>query len=137
MALASGHAPHRDATAGVDPADEVTKYLGDARGYSRLSIPKREEFLLGTYQQYNTPEGRVALNRALRSMSTQELEVFANATFDVARERGGETAELLYHVGLVHESWGDIEAATGAFAEALRLKSESADARLAAMMPDE
>lgn len=57
--------------------------------------------------------------------------------FDQAREEGGETADLLYHVGLIHESWGDIEAARLAFAEALRLKSESAEARWAAMMADD
>jgi len=68
-------------------ADQVTSYLGDARGFNRLSIPKREEFLANTYQRFASQEDRVALNRALRSMSMQEREVFLDATVDVMRTR--------------------------------------------------
>lgn len=68
-------------------AQEVTDYLGNPRGYGRLSVPRREEYLVGVYQQFNTPKGMEDLNRALRSMSMQERQVFVDATFDVARER--------------------------------------------------
>jgi len=69
------------------PVQEVTDYLGNPRGYSRLSVPRREEYLVSVYQQYNTPQGMTDLNRALRSMSMQERQVFVDATFDVAREK--------------------------------------------------
>jgi hypothetical protein len=71
----------------VASADQVMSYLGDTRGFSRLSIPKREEFLANTYQQFSSEEGRVALNRALRSMSMQERQVLMDATVDVMRTR--------------------------------------------------
>ncbi len=71
----------------VASADQVTSYLGDARGFRRLSIPKREEFLTNAYQQFSSEEGRVALNRALRSMSMQERQVLMDATVDVMRTR--------------------------------------------------
>ena len=71
----------------VASADQVMSYLGDTRGFRRLSIPKREEFLANTYQQFNSEEGRVALNRALRSMSMQERQVLMDATVDVMRTR--------------------------------------------------
>ncbi len=74
-------------------AEQVTNYLGNPQGYSRLSIPRREEFLTATYQHYNTPDGREKLNRAVRSMSMQERQVFVDATFDVAREKMMQAAD--------------------------------------------
>ena len=71
----------------VASADQVMSYLGDTRGFSRLSIPKREEFLANTYQRFSSQEDRVALNRALRSMSMQERQVLMDATVDVMRTR--------------------------------------------------
>jgi hypothetical protein len=74
-------------------AEEVCSYLGDARGFSRLSIPKREEFLIGVYQQFNTEQGVQEFNQALRSMSMQEREVFLDATMEVGRARVMEFAD--------------------------------------------
>lgn len=75
------------------PAKEVCDFLGDTRGFSRLSIPKREQFLLSAYQQFNTEQGVQDFNQALRSMSMQEREVFLNATIEVGRVRVMEFAE--------------------------------------------
>lgn len=73
--------------------EQVSSYLGNPQGFSRLSVPKREEFLVNTYNQFGSPEGWEKLNRALGSMSMQERQVFADATFDVARMRVLETAK--------------------------------------------
>ena len=74
-------------------ADKVCSFLGDPRGYSRMSIPRREEFLINAYQQFNTDDGRGEFNRALRSMSMQERQVFLDATIEVGRVRVMEFAD--------------------------------------------
>ncbi|HSW46219.1 MAG TPA: hypothetical protein VLM89_11685 [Phycisphaerae bacterium] len=68
-------------------AQKVCDYLGDPRGFNRLSIPRREEFLTNTYQHFNTDAGREEFNRALRAMSVQERQAFLDATIEVARDR--------------------------------------------------
>ncbi len=63
--------------------ERVAEYLGDSRGFSRLSIPRREEFLVEVAYRFENPQERAAFTSALRQMTRQEQETLLDATFEV------------------------------------------------------
>lgn len=73
--------------------EKVAAYLGDERGFTRLSIPRREEFLVEVAQRLDNNEERLAFNRAVRQMTRQEQETLLDATFEVFQTRVMDMAE--------------------------------------------
>jgi len=66
--------------------DDVVEFLGDTRGYARMSLPRREAFLVETYQRFNSYEDRANLVRSFRRMPRSKRQLCVDKTFDVARE---------------------------------------------------
>jgi len=67
--------------------DQQAEFLA-SRGYSRMSIPEREEYLGRVVEYYTqTPERTEALNRAFERLSFSEQQRFIDATFDVAKDK--------------------------------------------------
>jgi len=66
-------------------SDDVTQYLGNVRGFSRLPVARRETYLNQLYQRYSSGQPRADLNRSLRRMTAGERMVFLNAFAEVGR----------------------------------------------------
>lgn len=68
--------------------EQVVDYLGNQRGFSRLSLDRREQFLVQASQRFlQDPRSRDQLNQALRRMSPAEQQVFVDAGFELATSR--------------------------------------------------
>ncbi len=68
--------------------EQVVDYLGNERGFSRLSLDGRERFLTSASQRFfQNTQSREQLNQALRRMSAAEQQVFVDAGFELATDR--------------------------------------------------
>lgn len=65
---------------------QITEYLVHPRGFSRLSVPDRKQYLEQIGQYCAQPERFEAMQSALNRLSPGERQVFADATFEVAKE---------------------------------------------------
>lgn len=66
---------------------QVADYLGNPRGFARLSVDERQDFLVRTCQRYAYGEPRHEFVGALHRMSSRERQVFLDAFYDVGRTR--------------------------------------------------
>jgi len=74
-------------------AAEVVTYLGSPRGFSRMSVDQREQFLTQVFGgKFASGPQRQQLNEALRQMPASEREVLMDATVEVAKVRFMEHA---------------------------------------------
>lgn len=71
--------------ASAQPKD-VVEFLGDGRGYGRMTPLQAEQFLVQTYERFNTYEGRANLVRSFRQLPSSQQKICIDKTFDVARE---------------------------------------------------
>jgi len=74
------------------PPEELVKFLGNERGFARMSIPRREEYMYRAGERYTKGAARDEFNRALRQMSAHERQVFLDAAFEVGKVRFMEQA---------------------------------------------
>ena len=73
--------------------DDVAEFLGNSRGFARMSVPQAEAFLGRTYERFNTYEGRSNLIRSFRRLPQSQQQICVDKTFDVAREITLRSAE--------------------------------------------
>ncbi len=74
-------------------APEVVAFLGNPRGFSRMSYDQREQFLTQVFSgKFASGPPRAELNEALRQMPSSEREVLMDATVEVAKVRFMEHA---------------------------------------------
>lgn len=66
---------------------QVAEYLGDSRGFSRLAIPQREQFLVEVIKKCDTPEKVERMSQALRKLSFSQQQELLDASFDIGKER--------------------------------------------------
>jgi hypothetical protein len=79
-----------DAQANVEG---VVQYLGDRRGFGRLSTARQEAFLYTAYEVYGrSPDSRRRFVRAMNQMSSAEREVLNNGIFEIGRGHVMESA---------------------------------------------
>lgn len=77
----------------VADSDEVAEFLGSKRGFARLSIDEREEYVAKAFDRFaSDPDDRVAFHRSLRRMSPSQRDVFLNGFLEVAKTRFVEKA---------------------------------------------
>lgn len=70
--------------AAAAPAD-VVKYLGEPRGFSRMAVERREEYLIQAYNQFSKGENRQKMNEAFARMAPAQRQVFLDAAFETAK----------------------------------------------------
>jgi len=73
-------------------SDEVVDFLGNGRGFARMSIPRREEYLVRTYQRFSRGEARAQFYNSLQRMPRSDRQVFLDAFVDIGRVRVMEHA---------------------------------------------
>ena len=71
---------------------EVVSFLGNGRGYARLSIDRREAYLGQAYRKYGTGAARQQIHQSFTRMTTAERRVFVDATIEVLKTRFIEQA---------------------------------------------
>lgn len=77
----------------VATPQQVAEFLGHPRGFSRLPIAKREQFLVECVQRYNTPELVESMSRELSRMSYTQRQQFLDGVFEVGKENFVKAAE--------------------------------------------
>lgn len=78
----------------VAKSDEVASFLGSERGFARMSVDDRQEYLAQTCQRFGQGQDRVEFVQALDRMSDREQKVFLDAFFEVGRTRVVQHAEV-------------------------------------------
>ena len=63
--------------------EEIGDFMGHPRGFARLPVPKRGEFLGGLAAAHTKPEKREKLAKAFRRMTSEEKKVCWDAIWDV------------------------------------------------------
>ena len=87
--------PPLAASAPPETAAEVATYLGDERGFGRLSVDQQEQYLFSAFQTFGRqPEARTRFNQTLRQMSTAERQVLNDAVFEIGRKHVMKHAEV-------------------------------------------
>jgi len=67
---------------------QIAEYLGDSRGLARLSLPKREEYLVHVVETYNSDPVRCEqLSRALGQLSYEQQQQFLDAVFEIGKDK--------------------------------------------------
>ncbi|HOA73372.1 MAG TPA: hypothetical protein PL151_11020 [Phycisphaerae bacterium] len=72
---------------------KVVDFLGDPRGYQRMSHEAREQYLAETLAKFSQGPARQELANAFARMSTREKQVFTDATIETAKRRFLQQAE--------------------------------------------
>lgn|GEM_PF-729017 len=76
----------------VATPQKVVDFLGSGRGFARMSVSEREQFLYRAVEQHARGDSRDQFNQALRRMSRGQRQVFLDAVFDVSKVRFLERA---------------------------------------------
>jgi hypothetical protein len=97
--------------------EEVVSYLGDSRGYARLGVDERQDYLVRVCQRYATGSDRENLNHALHRMTRSERQVFLDATFDVGRVRAVKLASEYNRLSNPREKTAFVDKAMRTFEE--------------------
>ncbi len=71
----------------VAKSEDVAAYLGNSRGFARLPVDNRQEFLFRACQRFGEGEARVEFSRSLHRMPRRAREVFLDAVYDLTRVR--------------------------------------------------
>ncbi|MBI4579434.1 MAG: hypothetical protein HY718_07005 [Planctomycetes bacterium] len=66
---------------------EVVNYLGLERGFPRMGIDDREQYLVKAYNKFAQGEARIEMSKAFERMSAGERQVFVDAAFEAAKVR--------------------------------------------------
>ncbi len=72
---------------------QVAEYLGHPKGFARLPVEQREQFLVDVIQRCDTPERVEAMSRAMRQMSFGERQQFLDATFEIGKDKFVKASE--------------------------------------------
>lgn len=71
----------------VAPVEQVAEFLGNPRGFARMPIERREQFLVDVVQSCNTPERVQSMSKALSQMSFTERQQFLDGTFEIVKDK--------------------------------------------------
>jgi DNA-directed RNA polymerase subunit F len=67
--------------------EKVVEYLVDKRGFQKLSIADREQYLKKVYAHFGEEKEWTQVGRMFRRMPRKQLENFRNAVFEIAKTR--------------------------------------------------
>ena len=65
--------------------EDVTAFLGNARGFARMPIDRRAEYMANAIQQFSDPDSLRRFHDSLNRMSKRRRQVFSDAVFDAGR----------------------------------------------------
>jgi len=71
----------------------VVDFLGNERGFPRMSIDDRERYLVEAYNKFCKGEARQEMSKAFAQMSSTEQQVFVDTAFEGFKVRFLEKAE--------------------------------------------
>src|SRR5688500_2349312 len=84
---------------------EVAAYLGDERGFGRLSVDQQEQYLVSAFETFGQqPEALALFNRMLQQMSTSERQVLNDGIFEIARKHLVKHAEVYSNLPLAQRA---------------------------------
>jgi hypothetical protein len=77
----------------VAKIDQVIEFLGHPRGFARMPVEKREQFLVDVAQAYSTPQRFEEMSHALAQMSFVERQQFVDGVFEIGKVKFVKASE--------------------------------------------
>jgi len=65
--------------------ENVADFLGNARGFGRMPVNRRADYMAGAIQQFSDPDSLQRFHRSLSRMTKKQRHVFQDAIFDTGR----------------------------------------------------